>query len=703
MKTLLIDNYDSFTFNLYQLLGQVNGAPPEVVCHDEIDLAEILARGYDGIVISPGPGSVVNAADFGVCRDVVLQDRVPVLGVCLGHQGLCYHYGGKIDYAPEPMHGRLSEVHHRGCDILEGIPSPFSVVRYHSLVARDLPECLEAIAWTSDGVLMGVRHRERPMWGVQFHPESISTEHGRRLLENFRDLALRRATRCTPTLPAANGHAPLVHTAANEAPRMTVRYRQLARFPDPEAAFVRLFGAAQPAFWLDSSLVEPGRARYSFMGACTPQAGEHLSYDVQLQQLRIARRGLITTRRQPVLDYLSGRLDDHRVDGEALPFPFAGGYVGYLGYELKADCGASTLYQHRSTTPDAMLLLAERFLAFDHLERRAYLVCVEDRDSRAGEAWMDRCQGRLEALPPLAPWTAVQRRAPLEVALRHEPGEYLTRIDECLREIREGNSYEVCLTNQMRVVGRADPLQCYRALRSINPAPYAAFLRFPGVDVMSASPERFLTIDRQRWVESKPIKGTAPRGETPLEDEALRACLAGSEKNRAENLMIVDLLRNDLGAVCRLGSVHVPKLFGVESFATVHQLVSTVRGQLRPEADAVACVRAAFPGGSMTGAPKRRTMEIIDRLEDGPRGVYSGAIGYFGLDGAADLSIVIRTIVSAGGELSLGVGGAIVALSDPESELEETYVKARASLQALDLSVADPVSSARRRVRRATG
>jgi para-aminobenzoate synthetase len=257
-------------------------------------------------------------------------------------------------------------------------------------------------------------------------------------------------------------------------------------------------------------------------------------------------------------------------------------------------------------------------------------------------------------------------------------------VAECQDEIRQGESYEICLTNMATAEGAIEPLPTYRRLRRISPVPYGALLDFGDPAVLSASPERFLSITAAGLVESKPIKGTRARGATPSEDERLRRHLADAEKDRAENLMIVDLLRNDLNRVCELGSVHVPRLFEVETFPAAHQLVSTIRGRLRTEESAVGCVRASFPGGSMTGAPKARTMEIIDRLEDGPRGVYSGAVGWFGLSGAADLSIVIRTLVVSGGRSSFGVGGAIVALSDPEEEFAETSVKAITMLAAID-------------------
>jgi para-aminobenzoate synthetase len=247
---------------------------------------------------------------------------------------------------------------------------------------------------------------------------------------------------------------------------------------------------------------------------------------------------------------------------------------------------------------------------------------------------------------------------------------------------RNCESYEICLTNAARLPAAGSGLGLYRRLRRLNPAPYAAYLRLGGVEVACSSPERFLRIDRHRTAEARPVKGTAPRGRTPAQDARLRDALASGAKTRAENLMIVDLLRNDLGRVCEPGSVHVPELMVTETYATVHQLVSTVRGTLRPDVDAVGCVRACFPGGSMTGAPKLRTMEIIDRLETAARGIYAGAIGYLGCDGTADLNIVIRTAVLAGGEWHVGAGGAIVLGSDPAEEYAEMVLKAMTTLRA---------------------
>lgn len=472
-----------------------------------------------------------------------------------------------------------------------------------------------------------------------------------------------------------------------------VHVRHLPAAPDPQLAYAELFADAPHSFWLDSSSVIEGISRFSMMGDDSGPLAEYLTYSVADRTVTVRRHG-----RAPELvsglffDYVDDRLRSRALPAVAgLPTAFNLGYVGYLGYELKAETGGSAEY--RSSSPDAALIFADRAVLFDHAEGGCYLLCLgPDSPSRDVTAWLDSMSARLCSVPSasarldVVPPPAVGSR----VELRHDKDAYLKRIAHCLREIEDGESYEVCLTNTATVTERIDPLRTYRFLRRISPVPYGALLSFGSLAVLSASPERFLTIGADRVAESKPIKGTRPRGATPEADERLRADLASHEKDRAENLMIVDLVRNDLNVVCEVGSVHVPTLFDVETYAQVHQLVSTIRGTLRPEASGVDCVRAAFPGGSMTGAPKIRTMEIIDALEEGPRGVYAGALGWFALSGALDLSIVIRTIVASGEHATFGIGGAIVALSDPEAEFEETLVKSRAMATAIAASCTRP-------------
>jgi para-aminobenzoate synthetase len=679
MRTLLIDNYDSFTFNLFHLLGEVTGAEPIVVRNDELSWEDVAALRVDGIVISPGPGRPEHERDVGVSLEVLQRADVPVLGVCLGHQALAHITGGAIDHAPEVMHGRLSAIHHDGAGLFEGIPQGFGAVRYHSLVVGAVPADLRVTAWTPDEVVMGLEHRMRPLWGVQFHPESISTEHGRTLMRNFRDLARAHSRRSAADAP----RQPRRPTAGAR-----VRHRELATWCDPEVAFVALYGDREHAVWLDSSRVEPRLSRFSFMGAPDGPLGQVVRYDVAARVLTVDRAHGREELREGVLDYCRRELERLCADAPELPFDFTCGFAGYLGYELKADCGGELV--HRSQLPDAALVLCDRLIAFDHLERRVHLVALAEPDgAAAADAWLAAAERELEAAarrpPPAAPPAPARRR----FAARESREAYLANIAACKHEIFEGESYEICLTTQLQSDGAIDPVAAYRALRARNPAPHAALLRLGDLSVLSSSPERFLRVDRERMVESKPIKGTAPRAIHPLEDAYRAEALSADEKNRAENLMIVDLVRNDLGRVCTLGSVDVPALMAVESYATVHQLVTTVRGRLRDDATAIDCIHAAFPGGSMTGAPKLRTMEIIDRLEGGPRGVYSGALGFLSVNGTADLSIVIRTLVASRHGLQIGAGGAIVAGSDPEAEHDEMLLKARAVLDAVGGSLVD--------------
>jgi para-aminobenzoate synthetase len=676
MRTILVDNYDSFTYNLYDLIAKVNGEPPVVVRND-VRWSDVPIEEFDSVVISPGPGRPERPRDFGVSARAIVDSGLPVLGVCLGHQGICHLVGGAVEHAPQPMHGRISKVHHTGADVFAGLPNPFSVVRYHSLAATDLPDVLEAIAWTEDGVVMGVRHREAPIWGVQFHPESISTEYGRELLSNFRDLATKHGRR----------------GAVQPAAPYEVHVTTVPGMPDAESAYRELFAGSGPSFWLDSSLVTEGLSRFSFMGDASGPLAEYLTYRVSDGAVTVSTRRGLERIEQRFFDYLEEQLSRRAVVvPEGLPFELNLGYVGYLGYELKAETGGAAV--HHAATPDAALVFADRMLAIDHVERTSYLLALATPEtSERARSWLAETAERLADLPSAEPsrnpddgrkLVGMTDPSVSDAAIpRHSRSGYLARIEECLREITDGESYEICLTNAVTADVRIDPLKTYAHLRRLSPVPYGALLDFPDVTVLSASPERFLTVGVDGTVESKPIKGTRPRGATPEEDRALHDGLLGNEKDNAELLMIVDLIRNDLSRVCEVGSVHVPKLCEVETYAPVHQLVSTIRGRLRDRHSAVSCVQAAFPGGSMTGAPKIRTMEIIDRLEDGPRGVYSGSLGWFSLAGAIDLNIIIRTLVASDDQVSFGVGGAIVALSDPEDEYEETVVKSRAMVSAL--------------------
>jgi para-aminobenzoate synthetase len=551
---------------------------------------------------------------------------------------------------------------------------------------------------------MGIRHRDRPLWGIQFHPESVQTEMGQELLANFGALTREyHAMRARPVItlgPHAGsdraGSHPVTRPRrprAGAPARYRLRVRKLPLAIDAEAAFSGLFARSLRAFWLDSAHAEPGLARFSYLGDGSGPHAEFVTYRVDHGVIDVHRAGGTRARHTgDILSYLQRELRARVIDGPALPFDFCGGYVGYFGYEVRADCGSSV--RHRAVPPDACWLFADRMVVVDHEQNQTYVLALDDgsaADVRAASAWLNAVTAELSALP--RPAASQRRRLRLsppypqpddERWLARGHDQYLADVKMCQDELLAGESYEICLTNSLRLPADSDGYAFYRRLRRRNPAPYAAYLRWDGVEVACSSPERFLRVGPDRVLEAKPIKGTAPRGRSREEDRRLRDLLAADPKNLAENLIVVDLLRNDLARVCEVGSVHVPRLMAVESYPTVHHLVSTVRGRLRDGADALDCVRACFPGGSMTGAPKLRTMEIIDSIEGQARGIYSGAIGFLGCNGRADLNIVIRTAVLVNGAWHVGTGGAIVLDSDPEAEYNEMLLKAQALVQALE-------------------
>ncbi|MEV5956591.1 aminodeoxychorismate synthase component I [Streptomyces sp. NPDC051987] len=704
MRTLLLDNYDSYTFNLYQLIAGINGREPVVMVNDDPALPSLRLEDFDNIVVSPGPGRPQNPRDVGLLGDLLGRTTLPVLGVCFGHQLIAHLAGASVVAAPEPRHGHLAKVTHEGDPLFVGVPREFVAVRYHSLCVQEpLPEELVATAWADDGVLMALRHRELPQWGVQFHPESIASQHGREILQNFAGLTRRTRQANRPSVTVMGAGTDTVadpvtvtdtdtdtDTAVSDDTRgaaegLRVISTVVPTAADSEAVFLELFDNVPYCFWLDSSRVEKGLSRFSFLGDTSGPLSEVLTYRTGSGAVEVRDASGVRILTGSVFDVLDQRLRERRVPDTDLPFDLTGGYVGYFGYELKAECGSTA--RHTAESPDAVWMFADRVVAVDHQEGLTYLVAVHDeRTRRDAQEWMDRTYALLTALnpadaePPDDP--AGDPPSNAEEHLGRDRNQYLADIAECRRQLSQGESYEICLTNKMHLPFPDDDTSFYLRLRRANPAPYAALLRLGDVTVFSSSPERFLRIERDRTVTSKPIKGTAPRDADPERDAELAATLASSAKTQAENLMIVDLLRNDLGRVCEVGSIEVDPYLAVESYETVHQLVSTVRGRLADGVSALDCARQCFPGGSMTGAPKLRTMEIIDGLETEARGVYSGALGYFGLSGGTDLNIVIRTAVRVGDRLSIGAGGAIVLDSDPHDEYEEMLLKAAASLRA---------------------
>ena len=830
---------------------------------------------------------------MGIVLEVIRQNiKLPILGVCLGHQALGYVYGKEVKLSPcGPVHGLISSVVFNEsmtrsscdddnfwndgtirrenlsvCQLFRGLPQEFNVVRYHSLVVdfssnnsnsnndEDANSSeVEPIAWC-DGInesnsesihniCMALRHRRYPHYGVQFHPESIGTgTAGYTILRNFCDFAQqwKASYRNTVELEVdkivsevqLDAHEVKIANISTSQSKYRVFINKVApdattvSLPSPKQVFEELFSSRTTSFWLDSSTGEAhydnifrkniddesagcpiaSNSRFSIMGSDDGLLSRKIHYfgrehDIQRRGLRIIselgveddvplnedilsylRRRLVVERefidRVDVVTFDGKRCDAGYIDyklsslnefgngaDDQIPFDYRGGYVGYLGYEVRHDTQCWILEQEGAgcpvtgfdassgvianpNIPTAAFLFAARSVLYDHQTNEWYIIgiaendCIGNRGSTGrAEAdvipWIQDMKSKIESIGANCKVPKPTSRFGLALNVEFIPNrsksQYLSDISRSHEEIRNGESYELCVTNQLEAkiqlpkqpakAHHETPYELYCLLRENNPAPFSAFMNFynkgspenaPSVSICCSSPERFLSVRKSQQssfttntphvpkkrfvVESKPIKGTAARytgsgseGESEEQvtqtDSDIASKLSNSVKDRAENLMIVDLLRNDLGRVCMVGSVHVPKLMHIESYATVHQMVSTVRGTIDGDtAHAIDVIEACFPGGSMTGAPKQRTMEILDEIEQGVnRGPYSGSLGYISLNGSMDMNIIIRTAVLTPGDnniegmdtwkASVGSGGAITALSNSDNEYNEMLIK----------------------------
>jgi len=452
-----------------------------------------------------------------------------------------------------------------------------------------------------------------------------------------------------------------------------------------------LFRQRPFSFFLDSGMDHENLGRYSFIGSDPFLMLKSRSNEIIL----LGPKGRESKKGNP-FETLDKLLKEYTIEPCPSPTPFIGGGVGYFSYDLChfIESLPSTAVDDLQL-PECYLAFYDLVLTFDHLERKTYIASSgfpeqEERKrlKRAAERLQEVKARLLAQDSPLSknPIPSRSTKA-LGITLRANftRQEYLKAVEAAREHIAAGDIFQVNLSQRFEAELPLPPYELHRHLRHINPAPFAAYLNFDEVTVLSASPERFLKV-KDGWVETRPMKGTRPRGDSAAEDEALARELQNSIKDKAENVMIVDLERNDLGKVCRFGTVKVRELWTLEKYATVFQLTSTVEGRLRQGMNRIDLLKACFPGGSITGAPKVRAMEIIDELEPTKRSLYTGSLGYLSFSGEMDLNIVIRTILVKDERAYLQVGGGIIYDSDPQAEYQETLDKAKALFQALSLS-----------------
>ncbi len=457
------------------------------------------------------------------------------------------------------------------------------------------------------------------------------------------------------------------------------------------------------SFFLDSGMDPRRLGRYSFLGR-----EPFLVISSRGSEVTLIRGQEHEVQRGNPFDTIGKLLEAYRLDHCPAPVPFLGGAVGYLGYDL-----CHFIERLPSTAiddlrlPESCLAFYDTVVGFDHLESKIYLVAtgfpeIEERQrlrrarmrleetkdwlcsSRSVIASKGKQSRDRDGLVAAAPRSDRQDK---EITLKSNftPEEYMKAVDSVREYIAAGDVFQVNLSQRFEADLEISSFELYKRLRTVNPAPFAGYLNFPDVAIVSASPERFLQV-KSDLVETRPIKGTRPRGKDSVGDERLAHELVHSAKDRAENVMIVDLERNDLGRVCCYGTVKVSELAILETFPTVFHLTSTVTGRLRRGKTNIDLLKATFPGGSITGAPKVRAMEIIDEIEPTKRSIYTGSIGYLGFNEDLDINIVIRTFLIKEGKAYFQVGGGIIYDSDPEGEYMETLDKARALIRALQLA-----------------
>ncbi|MBC8512666.1 MAG: aminodeoxychorismate synthase component I [Dehalococcoidia bacterium] len=470
------------------------------------------------------------------------------------------------------------------------------------------------------------------------------------------------------------------------------RYPLIEEFDTPLAAheaFEPLHGYRY-SFFLDSGMDPQRLGRYSFIGS-----DPFLVMTSRGNQVTLMRQDEQQIERGNPFDVLGRLLETYRLDSFPAPIPFWGGAVGYLSYDLChfVERLPSTAIDDLQL-PESYFAFYDTILAFDNLEGKAYIVSTgfpelgQTRRLNRAKARLEQIKGWLSSSSPSIPeadYRSAEGKAKAVLKSNFTPEGYMKAVDRVREYIAAGDVFQVNISQRFETDLTVPPYELYRRLRQINPAPFASYLNFDEVTIVGTSPERFLRVDGD-WVETRPIKGTRPRGKDSVDDAMLAEELTQSSKDRAENVMIVDLERNDLGRVCQYGTVRVTELAILETFPTVFHLTSTVVGRLRPNTNRIDLLKATFPGGSITGAPKVRAMEIIDELEPTRRSVYTGAIGYLSFGNNLDLNIVIRTFLIKDGKAYFQVGGAIIYDSNAEAEYVETLDKAKALIQALRLA-----------------
>jgi para-aminobenzoate synthetase len=682
---LLIDSYDSFTYNLKALVERATNDHVVVVHNDQLTKDELLQYLplFEAVIIGPGPGNPSNSEDVGVIP-FLFEQQMPLLGICLGFQSLCLSQGCEVKRLQDVKHGQVYNVHHDEDPLFHGIDNEFPSVRYHSLYVPELTDSLVKLAHTvetnGDEVLMAAKHATHPWYGVQYHPESICSEFGFNLIANFMTLAdafnkkrslvkddallckLISSIKVEPLISSKRRSFKL-HQKLINSKKSALEICDSLQQQSHE--FILLNSASSPGEW--SVIALPSRSSLRISHSTENNNAVFLKQNGKQWTEQITS----------IWTYISSFMSDKLMVSSS-QFPFIGGLVGIFSYEEGHHLQLGKLPKMTtSNIPDTNLVFVEECILLNNTTGETFITSLKSTSQ------LDEIESLLQY--ESTPITFIDS---VHTHYINKPDEahYKELFNQCQSFLLSGDSYELCLTTstELGISSTLHPWEIYKLLTLKNPSPYSAYFNFDDCILLSSSPERFISWNDSKC-ELRPIKGTVKKTDTMTFAKASE--ILNSPKELGENLMIVDLIRHDLYQL--LDEVQVSKLMSVEEYKTVYQLVSVISGIFKSEYSGIDILSKSLPPGSMTGAPKRRSVEILQQLENSRRGLYSGVCGYWSLENRADWSVIIRSIFHYKGDMKntesinhwrIGAGGAITVLSDPDGEWEEMLTKLDSAL-----------------------
>ncbi|KTW26701.1 aminodeoxychorismate synthase [Pneumocystis carinii B80] len=728
-RILIIDAYDSYFYNICSLVQKVLPmARLFIIRSDQIEKDKLYEciEGFECCILGPGPGNPGKAKDVGVFPAIwTLKEELvlPVFGICLGMQTLCLEWGGSVSRLKYVAHGIISEIEHTEKEIFEGHSKGFKAVRYHSFCVNISESCfLEGLAWTLDEngkVLMGVKHKKKPFYGVQYHPESFLSEHGEKIIYNFWKQTCEFNKRERRPRIILNKKWNVLHQAIQPLGTIIERdetkdqkfneeldkqNKSIDIFEDKkenERVFFEVLNIEISAIEIVEELHlekretcailestrEPGR--YSIIGV--PSEGHytltHTFPDMYLIKTYSDQQEKIPLNTPHIWTWLIDNIRKLQVNNGP-EVPFQGGFIGYFNYEYTIY--TTNIYQKsKFKHPDVSLLFFERSIVIDVIKNQVVVQSLIKNDPWVTKtaaiirSFNRKYSNNLESSENSFNQNNYSQNILQTRIVLPNKDEYLKKIEIAQNYIKQGESYELCLTSTTHIFSseKCTPIHdwnLYKRLRILNPAPFSGYLRLNGVTLLLSSPERFLSWSSDGLCELRPIKGTLRKD--PSIDLKKATDLLKNPKDYAENLMILDLIRNDLCQIAK--NVHVPAFMQVEEYQTLYQLVSVIQGTVQPPYTGIDVLAYALPPGSMTGAPKKRSIELLYELEKKERDIYSGVFGYFSVCGRGDWSVIIRSTFRYHDEdhWNIGAGGAITNLSNAEDEWDEMILKLQSVL-----------------------